>query len=59
MTPGRIEVHFWERLREEKKFSGPEELRAQIARDIAPADKFFAHLRALRSNDQAIPTRNS
>ena len=26
---------FWKRLREEKKFSGPEELRAQIARDIA------------------------
>ena len=29
--PKRIEVHFWKRLRAEKKFSGPDELRAQIA----------------------------
>jgi riboflavin kinase/FMN adenylyltransferase len=48
-TPGRIEVHFWKHLREEKKFSGPEELRAQIARDIASANKFFTYLRRLRS----------
>ena len=59
ISPGRIEVHFWERLREEKKFSGPEELRAQIARDISTANNFFTRLRHLRSNDQAIPTRNS
>jgi phosphoribosyl 1,2-cyclic phosphate phosphodiesterase len=57
-TPSRIEVHFWKRLREEKKFSGPEELRAQIAQDIASANQFFARLRHLRSNNQAIPTRN-
>jgi len=48
-TPARIEVHFWNRLREEKKFSGPEELRAQIAKDIASANRFFARLRAVRS----------
>jgi riboflavin kinase/FMN adenylyltransferase len=48
-TPKRIEVRFWKRLREEKKFSGPEELRVQIARDIAAADKFFARLRRFRS----------
>ncbi len=59
ITPARIEVHFWERLREEKKFSGPEELRAQIAKDIATANKFFTRLRHLRSNDRAVPTRNS
>ena len=41
----RIEVQFWKRLREEKKFSGPEELRAQIARDIAGANAFFTRLR--------------
>ncbi|MGC1416983.1 MAG: bifunctional riboflavin kinase/FAD synthetase, partial [Candidatus Acidiferrum sp.] len=57
ISPARIEVHFWKRLREEKKFSGAEELRAQIARDIAAANKFFTRLRALRSNDQAVPTR--
>jgi riboflavin kinase/FMN adenylyltransferase len=49
IAPGRIEVHFWKRLREEKKFSGPEELRAQIAKDIATAGKFFTRLRAVRS----------
>ena len=49
ISPERIEVHFWKRLREEKKFSGPEQLRAQIARDIASANKFFTRLRAVRS----------
>ena len=58
-TPTRIEVHFWKRLREEKKFSGPEELRAQIAQDIAAADRFFTRLRTLRSTRSAVPTRNS
>ncbi len=53
ISPGRIEVHFWKRLREEKKFNGPEELRAQIAQDIAKADKFFTRLRALRSTRRA------
>jgi riboflavin kinase/FMN adenylyltransferase len=48
-TPARIEVQFWKRLRQEKKFSGPEELRAQIARDIATANKFFTRLRRARS----------
>src|SRR5467141_976943 len=48
-TPKRLEVRFWKRLREEKKFSGPEELRAQIASDIARANKFFSRLRRFRS----------
>ncbi|HVS87272.1 MAG TPA: bifunctional riboflavin kinase/FAD synthetase [Candidatus Acidoferrum sp.] len=48
-TPKRIEVRFWKRLREEKKFSGAEELRAQIARDIAAANRFFSRLRSFRS----------
>jgi riboflavin kinase/FMN adenylyltransferase len=49
ITAKRIEVGFWKRLREEKKFSGPEELRAQIARDIAHANKFFSRLRRFRT----------
>jgi riboflavin kinase/FMN adenylyltransferase len=49
VAPGRIEVHFWKRLREEKKFSGPEELRAQIAQDIATANKFFTRRHRYRS----------
>jgi len=52
-TPERIEVRFWERLREEKKFSGPEELRAQIASDIARASQFFTRLRRSRSSRNA------
>ncbi len=54
-TPRRIEVHFWKRLREEKKFSGPEELREQIARDIAAANRFFSRLRRFRSARQLNP----
>jgi riboflavin kinase/FMN adenylyltransferase len=52
LNPQRIEVRFWKRLREEKKFSGPEELRAQIARDIATANRFFNRLRRFRSTAQ-------
>ena len=48
-APKRMEVRFWNRLREEKKFSGPEELRAQIACDIARANQFFSRLRRFRS----------
>jgi riboflavin kinase/FMN adenylyltransferase len=44
-SPQRIEVCFCKHLREEKKFRGPQELRAQIARDIATANRFFTRLR--------------
>jgi phosphoribosyl 1,2-cyclic phosphate phosphodiesterase len=47
-SPKRIEVRFWKRLREEKKFSGAEELREQIAKDIARANEFFGKLRRVR-----------
>jgi riboflavin kinase/FMN adenylyltransferase len=52
ISPKRIEVHFWKRLRTEKKFSGPDELRAQIAKDIANADRFFSTFRRLRTVSQ-------
>jgi riboflavin kinase/FMN adenylyltransferase len=56
--PKRIEVHFWKRLRAEKKFNGPEELRAQIGKDIANADRFFSRFRHLRSSlDATNPSR--
>jgi riboflavin kinase/FMN adenylyltransferase len=45
----RIEVRFWKRLRQEKKFSGAAELREQIARDIADANRFFSRLRRFRA----------
>ncbi len=48
-TPKRIEIRFWKRLRDEKKFSGVEALKEQIAKDIGKANRFFARLRRLRS----------
>jgi riboflavin kinase / FMN adenylyltransferase len=38
---GRIEVVFERRLRAEQKFSGADELRAQIQRDIESARRYF------------------
>ncbi|MGH9741117.1 MAG: bifunctional riboflavin kinase/FAD synthetase [Candidatus Acidiferrum sp.] len=54
ITPARIDLHFWKRLREEKKFSGPEELRAQIARDISTANQFFDRLRRARTTRVSV-----
>jgi riboflavin kinase/FMN adenylyltransferase len=50
----RIEVRFWKRLREEKKFASADELREQIARDIARANRFFSRLRRFRSVRQTL-----
>jgi phosphoribosyl 1,2-cyclic phosphate phosphodiesterase len=44
----RMELRFWKRLRAERRFSGPDELRAQIAKDIASANRFFTLLRKFR-----------
>ena len=44
-SPKQIEVRFWKRLREEKKFAGAEELKGQIAKDIGKAKAFFERLR--------------
>jgi riboflavin kinase / FMN adenylyltransferase len=41
ITQGRLEVRFWERLRDERKFSSPAELRAQIATDLHQARDYF------------------
>jgi phosphoribosyl 1,2-cyclic phosphate phosphodiesterase len=48
--PPGMEVRFWKRLRAEKKFSGAEVLRAQIAKDIAQAQRFFSLLRRMRTH---------
>ena len=42
-TPSRIRVDFLRRVREERKFASPEELKAQIFRDVKRAQAF--HLR--------------
>jgi phosphoribosyl 1,2-cyclic phosphate phosphodiesterase len=50
----RTELRFWKRLRQEKKFATPEELRAQIVRDIATANRFFSRLRRFRSTRELV-----
>jgi riboflavin kinase/FMN adenylyltransferase len=42
ITDGPMEVRFWKRLREERKFPDAEALRGQIALDIATSKAFFA-----------------
>lgn len=39
---GAMKVRFLERIRDEKKFSGPEELKVQILRDAEAARQYFA-----------------
>ncbi|HEY2647514.1 MAG TPA: bifunctional riboflavin kinase/FAD synthetase [Candidatus Acidoferrales bacterium] len=42
LTGGGMEVWFHSRIRDERKFAGAEELRAQIALDMETARKFFS-----------------
>jgi riboflavin kinase/FMN adenylyltransferase len=42
ISGGAMEVRFHARLRDERKFSGADELRGQIARDIVSAQEYFA-----------------
>jgi len=46
LTGGKMEVHFWARLRDEQKFPGPDALRTQVLRDIEEARRYFAASRA-------------
>ncbi len=41
LTSGKLEVRFWQRLRDERKFSGPAELREQVLKDIEQAKDYF------------------
>jgi riboflavin kinase / FMN adenylyltransferase len=45
---GPMEVRFWRRLRDEKKFSGPDALREQIQQDLCDTRAFFSRLDAAR-----------
>lgn len=42
-TPEEIRVEFLARIRAERKFDSPEELRARIMKDVASAKRYFAH----------------
>src|SRR5580704_7483027 len=41
LTSGKLEVRFWQRLRDEQKFSGPAELKERVLKDIERAKEFF------------------
>jgi len=41
LTSGKMEVRFWARLRDERKFPGPEALREQVLQDIEQAREYF------------------
>jgi riboflavin kinase / FMN adenylyltransferase len=53
-TPRRIEVRFWKRLRPERKFENADELKEQIAKDIAAANQYFALLRRVRTKSMRM-----
>jgi riboflavin kinase/FMN adenylyltransferase len=44
--PERLSLAFCRRLREERKFASPEDLRAQILRDVDRTETYFRRLRA-------------
>jgi FAD synthase len=53
--PKRIELLFYRRLREEKKFESPEQLRRQILADAGQAERFFRRLRAAGGQQIRVP----
>ncbi len=55
LRTGWLAIEFWVRLRDEMKFAGPDELRAQIDRDIASARKFFRRLDRARDSMRTRP----
>jgi riboflavin kinase/FMN adenylyltransferase len=46
LTVGPMEVRFWARLRDEKKFANADALRDQVLRDLSRAREFFRRLEA-------------
>ena len=53
-SPERIEISFHRRLRAEKKFETPEELRRQILIDAARAQRFFRLLEAVEREQSPV-----
>jgi riboflavin kinase/FMN adenylyltransferase len=55
-TPRRIAVEFLRRIRDERRFDSPEELKARILRDAAAARAYFRRLRAWTRCPDATPS---
>lgn len=45
-TPRRISVEFLERVRDERKFASPEQLKSQIMKDVSVAQRYFRRRKA-------------
>ena len=52
--PERLSLAFYHRLREERKFAGAAELRAQILRDVERSETFFRRLEAAQLNKEKV-----
>ena len=48
-TPARIRVEFTHRLRDERRFDSPEELKTQIMRDVARAQAWHRRFGQLQT----------
>jgi riboflavin kinase/FMN adenylyltransferase len=46
-TPGEIEVMFRHFIRDERRFPSPDELKAQILKDVSRADAYWRHAEKL------------
>jgi riboflavin kinase/FMN adenylyltransferase len=42
-----VEVHFYQKIRDEIRFQSLEELKAQIVKDVAKTKKIFAEIKRL------------
>ncbi|HEX2710702.1 MAG TPA: bifunctional riboflavin kinase/FAD synthetase [Candidatus Acidoferrales bacterium] len=54
---GPMEIYFWKRLREERRFAGPEALRVQIAKDLARTRSFFERFSRSQASREKLPHR--
>ncbi len=54
LTSGPIELRFWMRLRDERKFAGPDALRTQVLRDLDRAQRYFRRLNRARKTKSSV-----